>query len=140
MHNVVLLCRFLEVHYCVVEMWGPYVGSCCNALCKQTASKARLQTVQLGVVCNPLWSKPFTIQFFCSYCVVDCTLYQIILRAALTSVAFLNVIAILHTTSSTVLCICNWAYVLQQVCSSQMNALRGLCSSGLLQFVECLSY
>lgn len=32
MHNVVRLCRFLEVLYCAVEMWGLYVGCCCSAL------------------------------------------------------------------------------------------------------------
>jgi hypothetical protein len=63
MYNVVL-CRFLEARYCVVVMWGLYVRSCCNALYNQTASKARLQTVQLGVVCKALWSKPFTVKFF----------------------------------------------------------------------------
>jgi len=63
MHNVVRLCRFLEVHYCV-GICGLYVGSCCIAIYKQTASKARLQTVQLGVVCRAMWSKPFTCLFF----------------------------------------------------------------------------
>ena len=64
MHIVVRLCRFSEVLCCVVEMWGLYVGSCCNALYKHTASKARLQTLQLGVVCSALWIKPFTSLFF----------------------------------------------------------------------------
>jgi len=63
MHNVVRLCWFLEVHYCV-EIWGLYVGSCRSAIYKQTASKATLQTVQLGVVCREMWSKPFTSLFF----------------------------------------------------------------------------
>jgi hypothetical protein len=120
-HNVVRLCRFSEVHCCVVEMWGLYVGSCCIALYKQTASKARLQTVQLGVVCSALWSKPFTSLFFCSYCVMECTLYQVILCAALTSTAFLNVLAILHTTSSTVLCICNWVSYSKSVVRSWLH-------------------
>jgi len=63
MHDVVRLCRCLEVHYCV-EIWGLYVGSCRIALYQQTASEARLQTVQLGVVCRAMWSKPFTSLFF----------------------------------------------------------------------------
>ena len=64
---------------------------------------------------------------------MECTLYQVILCAALTSTPFLNVLAIFHTTSSTLLCICNRAAYGKSVVRSWMHCVGSVapvcCSS-----------